>query len=261
MPNFLNTRPTPRVKDLTKGLKQAGIAVTELPLMEIQPIKMTQSEQTKLNQLNQYDIVFGISPTAISGLCDYLSAQSLIMAYQQSENISQYKPRFIAVGVPSQQVFIKYGIEADIPVQSSNEGLLAMNAVQQLKKGDSVLICRGLGGRRLLIDALKKRGVQVDSIAFYQRNKPTMLNTAINKVSPWATHVLISSGESWQNWYEACQINDIAIEHYHYIVLGNRLVNILKKTLYQTMSSESAIKQIHSIDSLQVADVVKVLME
>ncbi|WP_350582556.1 uroporphyrinogen-III synthase, partial [Pseudomonas sp. HY2-MNA-CIBAN-0224] len=58
------------------------------------------------------------------------------------------------------------------PSIANNEGMLAMPEIESLQAGDKLLIWRGLGGRRLLVDTLQARGVHIDSIAWYERIMP-----------------------------------------------------------------------------------------
>ena len=68
------------------------------------------------------------------------------------------------------------------PIIASNEGMLAMPEIEQLKAGDKLLVWRGLGGRRLLVDTLKARGVRTDSIAWYEN---TMQCNALISYQQW----------------------------------------------------------------------------
>ena len=47
-----------------------------------------------------------------------------------------------------------------------------MPEIDSLQAGDKLLVWRGLGGRRLLVNTLQARGVHIDSIAWYERIMP-----------------------------------------------------------------------------------------
>ena len=50
--------------------------------------------------------------------------------------------------------------------------MMQLPELATLKAGNRVLIWRGQGGRQLLNDDLMKRGIQVDNIAWYERQCP-----------------------------------------------------------------------------------------
>ena len=143
------------------------------------------------------------------------------------------------------------------PTIANNEGMLAMPEIEQLQVGDKLLIWRGLGGRRLLVDTLQARGVHIDSIAWYERTLP---DDALSNYQHWvqasysqlpaetATKalkpiVIISSGSAFEHWQSvieqaasAQQSNDNAIiknlpilvvADFIYVVLGVRLATML----------------------------------
>ena len=58
------------------------------------------------------------------------------------------------------------------PRVANNEGMLAMPEIDSLQAGDKLLVWRGLGGRRLLVNTLQARCVHIDSIAWYERIMP-----------------------------------------------------------------------------------------
>ncbi len=107
------------------------------------------------------------------------------------------------------------------PTIANNEGMLAMPEIDSLRAGDRLLVWRGLGGRRLLVDTLQARGVTIDSIAWYQRAIP---NEAAANYLHWCqqyslsqpakpllpasaeyssrTIVIISSGSAFEHWQQ-----------------------------------------------------------
>lgn len=150
------------------------------------------------------------------------------------------------------------------PTIANNEGMLAMPEIDGLRAGDKLLVWRGLGGRRLLVDTLQARGVTIDSIAWYQRTIPN--EAAANYLHWWQQHslsqpakpllpvsaeysprtiVIISSGSAFENWQQVvsqAQLSspDLAINSakqlnsdlpkltdFVYVVLGVRLAAML----------------------------------
>ena len=143
------------------------------------------------------------------------------------------------------------------PTIANNEGMLAMPEIEQLQAGDKLLIWRGLGGRRLLVDTLQARGVHIDSIAWYERTLP---DDALSNYQRWVqasySHlpaetamkplkpiVIISSGSAFEHWQSvieqaaSAQQNENnaivknlpmpVVADFTYVVLGVRLATML----------------------------------
>ncbi|WP_434352820.1 uroporphyrinogen-III synthase [Psychrobacter sp. HD31] len=251
MPTFINTRPQQRALPLSDALTNAGLTVVDLPLLEMIAIEPNKDDKQKLQAIAQstYDVLVVVSPTAANlGMRSIKSNQVL-----SSQTV-------VAVGDATAQALAANGVEAITPQSLSsthhpvtglnnlnnNEGMLKLPCIQQLSSGSRVMVWRGQGGRRLLIDSLQERGVLVDVIELYKRQLPEQTFLAYKN---WAAKkravedspiVLISSNEAFNNWHlvVACnrhyQLNDFI-----YLVLGSRLANIVqqKKLLFKQIES------------------------
>lgn len=235
---FINTRPSDRAKPLTEHLHQAGVDVLDLPLLTMQPLSLGDSERNKLGQWQSYDVVVVVSPTAAklflqqitnTPKCTNPKTSSATKPLSEPAPTPTHTPTLVAVGRATATVLERleqYRITVQIPKTSNNEGMLAMPCIAELQAGQQVLICRGVGGRRLLIEALSERNVQVDTVSLYQRQLPEQTQAifvdwvtqtfacgvtdepAIQTNRPLATvlaTVLISSGESFEHWRQICQ--------------------------------------------------------
>lgn len=229
---LINTRPTDRAEPLTRHLRQAGIDVLELPLLATQPRTLSDVDHHTLKQWHDYDVMVVVSPTAAKLFLQHLANFSTSTNAKTSlakTSMSVQPPILVAVGhatadVLQQQGLQQQGYAIQIPTTHNNEGMLAMPCIAMLQAGQRVLICRGVGGRQLLIDTLNKRGVQVDTVPLYQRQLPEQTQaTFVNWVTAdWVTQthlpndgrteqtdalatVLISSGESFEHWQKICQ--------------------------------------------------------
>lgn len=248
MPTFINTRPQQRALPLSDALTNAGLTVVDLPLLEMIAIEPNKDDKQKLQAIAQstYDVLVVVSPTAANlGMRSIKSNQVL-----SSQTV-------VAVGDATAQALAANGVEAITPQSLSlthhpvtrlnnNEGMLKLPCIQQLSSGSRVMVWRGQGGRRLLIDSLQERGVLVDVIELYKRQLPeqTFLAyknwTATKRAVEDSPIVLISSNEAFNNWQQvvACnrhyQLNDFV-----YLVLGSRLANIVqqKKLLFKQIES------------------------
>lgn len=188
-PVVINTRPIERAAVLTQHLATAGFDVVELPMLALQPCVITDTDRQLMQRwlAGDYQALVIVSPTAATlGLTMWHNivhdrqadtAATVVTAATVTPIVSQPAGHIIAVGAATAAALCHSSVtltEADIkqPAVSNNEGLLAMPEITQLRAGDRVLIWRGLGGRRLLVDALQARGVHIDSIAWYERTLP-----------------------------------------------------------------------------------------
>ncbi|MBS9780210.1 MAG: uroporphyrinogen-III synthase [Moraxellaceae bacterium] len=236
---FINTRPVERGVALSTALQTArdDIQVISLPLLATIPLPTQQINKNYFynlsNAKNFYKILIVISPTSAKLGLQYL--QQLQIKITDSTKV-------IAVGDATAKILTEKNIIPQIPQISNNEGMLAMDCIKNLIQGDKVLIWRGQGGRKLLIETLKKKGVQVDILELYQRKLPKQANLLyqqflikFNQLKKPIATVLISSDESFHNWQflvkQANKNNPNApiLSDFYYLVLGERLANILEK--------------------------------
>lgn len=240
---LLNTRPSERATALTQELAALGVSVRELPLLTLTELPITAVERAYLQQLSHYDVVVCVSPTAVE--------RGVALCQQQGIDYRNHRqaaptPIWIAVGQRTCDTLAAHYIYAQQPLIMNNEGMLAMPAVDSLAKQSRVLIWRGEGGRRLLHDTLVARGVQVDSIAFYVRERPEMLSKQYDDHHRWANAVLISSGQAWQHWQTVCD----AVDAYAYVVLGERVTQQVRSRL---APATVRVAQIESLSAGEIA--------
>lgn len=249
---FINTRPRERAANLTQFLQQHAVTVQDLPLLELTEKPLTPLELQSLQRLWQssYQAVFLVSETAVSyGLHQLAQAAADFTAIA---NVP-----FVAVGQKTAQFFLAqwsfYSAALPTiacPTQENNDGMLAMPLVKALKTGDSVQVWRGVGGRDVLIDALRERGVTVDVIELYARRLPVgsqqRFLDCLAAASGEAVVVLISSLAAWQHWQQLLAQAQISPSRFDYMVLQSRIADILAETLTDTHRG-----QIFIIDDLK----------
>lgn len=277
----INTRPVERAAPLTQHLQAAGLTVVELPMLTLRPRPTTDLDIALMRQwlAGEYKALVIVSPTAAaSGLavwqsleheykeCEYKTTDSY--AQRLSEGLSLPSP-LVAVGEATAAEFSQVRIDTTNyqilqPETANNEGMLAMPKIDSLQAGDKLLIWRGLGGRRLLVDTLQARGVHIDSIAWYERTMPI---DAIAEYQQWQqaflTHsttsdialpkqpkpiVVISSAAAFEHWSsivnngqsktlkveqnsdavaDTTQRPLLTLKDFSYVVLGERLANMV----------------------------------
>lgn len=253
--HFYNTRPLDRAASLTARLRAADWQVTELPLLELVPLALAGSDLQALQQLAYFPtVVVVVSPTAATLGLSALQQLGLVP--------TRLAVRWLAVGEGTAQVLRAAGIDADLPAESSSEGLMATALLAGLESQDRVMVWRGIGGRELVQERLLARGVQLQVLNLYQRQMPKTsqqlwvsygfsdklaLDVKKND-SLRPTVVLLSSGESWRHWQK------LAAEHAldpWLLVLGPRLMDEL----------QCVTTRVKAITSLQPEHILTALTE
>jgi len=274
----INTRPVERAAPLTQHLQAVGLTVVDMPMLTLRPRSTTDIDITLMRQwlTGEYKALVIVSPTAAAlGLAAWQSLDYKKREYKTKDSNEQYAQRLsedlplpsplIAVGEATAAEFSQVCIDTTSyqilqPETANNEGMLAMPEIDSLQAGDKLLIWRGLGGRRLLVDTLQARGVHIDSIAWYERTMPI---DAMAQYQQWQqaflTHsttssqqskpiVVISSAAAFEHWSNIVDdsqsktvdkkqntgaVVDIAerlsltLKDFTYVVLGERLANMV----------------------------------
>ena len=276
----INTRPVERAAALTDHLQAAGLTVVEIPMLTLQSRPTTEQDMTLMRQwlAGNYKALVIVSPTAAaSGLAVWQALEDERQAQNHDNdddnnnerkdiaiNALQAPSYLIAVGEATASVLNNAKIEATNyqvlqPHIANNEGMLAMPEIERLQAGDKLLVWRGLGGRRLLVDTLLARGVHIDSIAWYERIMPVeamaqyeqwlqgvlarngMQDTSASQPKPI---VVVSSGTAFEHWesivravaekalnQETARENPAILPYelsdFSYVVLGERLANMV----------------------------------
>ena len=270
----INTRPLERAAPLTQHLQEAGLTVVDIPMLTLESRATTDNDMLLMRQwlAGEYQALVIVSPTAAaSGLAiwqalehERQASDSTASNMNKSVSTLTAPSHIIAVGEATAAVLkdIKLPVsnyQVRQPIIANNEGMLAMPEIEGLQAGDKLLVWRGLGGRRLLVDTLQARDVHIDSIAWYERKMPT---DAMTQYQQWLQDfssqnyldtltapqlekpiIIVSSGtafEHWQSIVETTQVSNSGAENqalsvnkslqlsdFAYVVLGERLANIV----------------------------------
>lgn len=233
---FINTRPS------HKADFDLPIPSTRLPLLNICHIdKLSDHENVWLTEFIQGKIqtVVVVSTEAVKGALAHLKRHGIHHAQDLP-----HCPTMIAVGKPTKNALAEFGFNIITPNEQalpmSNEGMIQMPKLGCLGDGDTVMIWRGVGGRRALHDDLVKRGVSIKAMVFYERYTPHNLADDMAQLfakTPTNTQlfVLISSAMSLNGWVA----NDPRTHQMSFITLGDRLAKLTKRhypnnNVYQT---------------------------
>lgn len=252
---FINTRPASRAQLLTDAMKQQGLAVLELPLLELAALDISEREQQYqhdfCHELDKYQALVVVSPTAAR-----LGLSACPKGFVPNCAV-------IAVGHATAQVLEAAGWQVQCPEEYSNEGMIKMASLNRLGEGDHMLVWRGRGGRRVLVNFLQDNGVVVHAIAWYQRRCPAntskhflelqqrlqvLLSDSIllsnNPNTSESTRetqaksaepkpiALVSSGEAFTNWralFDDVDSSQVVfkLEDFDYLTFGKRLTDML----------------------------------
>ena len=268
----INTRPVERSAPLTQHLQAAGLSVVEMPMLALQSRPTTDDDIMLMQQwlAGAYKALVIVSPTAAAaGLAVWqMLEQANQVQHDENDQIEaslKVPSHIIVVGEATASVLnntpaveLKYQVRQ--PEIANNEGMLAMPEIESLQAGDKLLVWRGLGGRRLLVDALQARGVHVDSIAWYERKMPVEASVQyeqwlqgfltehsvqdISRSEQPKPIVVVSSGAAFEHWETIVNavaekglestanrtttvLRPLELADFAYVVLGERLANMV----------------------------------
>ncbi|MBB3106558.1 uroporphyrinogen-III synthase [Psychrobacter luti] len=276
----INTRPVERAAPLTQHLQAAGMSVIDMPMLTLESRATTEQDMGLMRQwfAGDYQALVIVSPTAAaSGLAVWQALENERQAQKSERNVSEHKEsdlknvkapsHLIAVGEATAAVLNDCKLDIASyqvlqPLIANNEGMLAMPEIESLQAGDKLLVWRGLGGRRLLVDTLQARGVHIDSIAWYERIMPA---GAMAQYEQWHAQfltqqslqqttsvaqpkpiVIVSSGTAFEHWEAIVKAvaakvveskssmdkpahPELQLTDFAYVVLGERLANMVAR--------------------------------
>jgi uroporphyrinogen III methyltransferase / synthase len=147
------TRARAQASDLAGGLRELGAEVVQAPAIRIEPLAGAALDPAP------YDLICFTSQNAVEALFERLAAGG-------RDARSLAGARIASIGPGTTRALRAHGIVADVAAERSvAEGLVDALADVQATRA---LIARGRGGRELLPDALRRRGVEVDVLELYQ---------------------------------------------------------------------------------------------
>lgn len=167
---LLLTRPAAECEALAATLAEAGVFSCSLPLLETEALAETPAQRATVLDLQHYCAVVVVSkPAARLGLD--------LLARHCAQPPSG--PRWFSVGAATAQILDQYlqphGLHVSCPSEGDDsEALLALPQLSDALQvaNPRVLIMRGEGGRELIAETLRQRGVTVDYLELYRRVRP-----------------------------------------------------------------------------------------
>lgn len=194
---LLLTRPAEESRALGQVLADEGVFSTSLPLLEIEPLPVSEENRSIIYNLAAYCAVIVVSkPAARLGL----------------EMVDEVWPQppmqdWFTVGAATAQILDDYGLRVFFPEQGDDsEALLDLAQLQSAISGydPKVLIMRGEDGRELLAERLRERGVTVDYLPLYRRHLPIYPAFALPQrvEAERLNGLVVSSGQGFQHLRE-----------------------------------------------------------
>lgn len=194
---LLLTRPAEESQALAQTLVEVGVYSASLPLLEIEPLPVSESNRSIIYDLAAYCAVIVVSkPAARLGLA-------------MLDEVWPQPPmqKWFTVGAATAQILDDYGLHVFFPEHGDDsEALLDLPPFQQALSGydPKVLIMRGEDGRELLADRLRERGVVVDYLPLYRRHLPQYLAFALPDTvkAERLNGLVVSSGQGFEHLRE-----------------------------------------------------------
>jgi uroporphyrinogen III methyltransferase / synthase len=147
------TRARAQASGLAESLRELGAEVVQAPAIRIEPIPGPPLDPTA------YDLICVTSPNAVGALFERLAAGG-------RDARALAGARIASIGPGTDRELRAHGIVADVTAERSvGEGLVEALADMAASRA---LIARARGGRGVLPDALRGRGVQVDVLELYE---------------------------------------------------------------------------------------------
>lgn len=243
---FINTRPADRSSALTQNLTEQGYDVINLPLLELKPRPFGTSLDHMYKQLGDVQMIVVVSPTAVEIGFQYLQQSGLTL-----DSIKHIE--WIAVGKTTALHLEKYGVQSHIPEVETSEGMLSLPIFQQIPHLKKIAFWRGEGGRQFMMQQCLKNNVDVLNFVLYERGCPKdtqhNIRQIAEKIGSYKSSVwtCISSEASWKNWVDLLQSYPHIIRDCHYLVLGDRLYNLLNDDK-NNLKLDFEVKKINSLD-------------
>ncbi|MDH0745889.1 uroporphyrinogen-III synthase [Pseudomonas sp. GD03842] len=228
---LLLTRPADESQALARTLAESGVFSASLPLLEIEPLPMTEERRAIVYNLATYCAVIVVSkPAARLGL----------------EWVDEVWPQppmqhWFAVGAATAQILDDYNLRVFFPERGDDsEALLDLPQLQETLAAvydPKVLIMRGEEGREWLADRLRERGASVDYLPLYRRFLPQYPAFALPGIvqAERLNGLVVSSGQGFQHLRELAGDAWAALSQMPLFVPSPRVAELAREAGAQTV--------------------------
>jgi uroporphyrinogen-III synthase len=204
------TRPIDQAKRLTALIEAAGGSSMLFPLIAIAPLEDYSAFEASIANIHEVDWAIFISTNAVQNAMPRLIkklngfSQTHAQANITTQNLHPLK--FAAIGPTTAEALMHQGSAIGLQnvlvpsVRFDSEALLNTPEMQAIAN-QRVVIFRGVGGREVLAETLKKRGAHVTFTESYHRINPQTDDTLLARaVKQQACHALvITSSEAMRH--------------------------------------------------------------
>jgi uroporphyrinogen III methyltransferase / synthase len=181
------TRARAQASGLAGQLRELGASVVQAPVVRMQPLPGPALDPAP------YDLICVTSPNAADELFARLNAGG-------RDARSLAGARIASIGPGTTRALLAHGITVEIePERFVAEGLVEALADTTAKRA---LIARARGGRELLPDALRARGIEVDALDLYE-TVVEQLDEATLARAGGADYITFTSGSTVRNFLAA----------------------------------------------------------
>jgi len=191
--HIMVTRPAHQAAHLCELISAAGGVPVLLPALAVDDPPDLGPALAIVQRLHEFDIAIFVSTNAVERA----------MALIRSHGGIPAQLRLAAVGQRTAEALLRHCGRIDIqaPPPYNSEALLAAAELQTLM-GKRVAIFRGVGGRELLAETLRRRGAQVSYAEVYRRIKPDVRLADIVPQGAKIDIVMVTSQDGLQNLVE-----------------------------------------------------------
>ena len=187
-PSILLTRPEGENVGLQALLADAGFDVKVRPLIKITALDISPEMRNQAANVNEQDILVFVSRPAVRfGMALIDEYWPTLPAHLQ----------VLAVGPGTASILAEFDVKARCPAVPGSEGLLDLDALQDVQ-GKKVMLASGRGGREVLADTLDARGAEVVRLETYHRERQ-MVPDLHDCLGGSQAAVVLTSGEVLQS--------------------------------------------------------------
>lgn len=199
------TRPIDQAKRLTTLIEANGGASLLFPLIAIAPLEDYSAFEASIDNIHEVDWAIFISTNAVQNAMPRLIkklngfSQTHAQAHGTTQHCHQHlhQLKFAAIGPTTAEALMQQGSAIGLKnvlvpdTRFDSEALLNTPEMQAIFN-QRVVIFRGVGGREVLAETLKKRGAHVTFAESYHRTNPQTDDTLLARaVKQQVCHALV----------------------------------------------------------------------
>ena len=211
---FLLLRPQAKYQKSSQRFLQAGLNTVGLGLID------TVTDQQALSQLALK--IDNLDPHSMLIVTSTVAAELITQSnYRWPGEI-----KIFAVGNSTGRILANIGFKPIIPDQASTEGLLALPELNQVKQ-KKIIVIKGHGGRKDLIEQLCQRHAKVEQWQLYRRVRVSKPNCSEDWQAAQINCIIATSGELIEAAFE--HFDSKWLQTVSWIVVSKRTADMAAK--------------------------------